>query len=74
MQKRPRWEALQTLARERAYTVRREGRQVRWWRNEEPDRVYTSFGVGSAIEDILLDSSSKKDGLAGKKVVTGADS
>jgi hypothetical protein len=51
---------LETLARERAYTVERRGDEILWWRNGEPERRYSSFGIGSASEDILLDCSSKK--------------
>jgi hypothetical protein len=51
---------LETLARERAYTVQRQGDEILWWRNGDPSRRYSSFGVGAAAEDILLDCSSKE--------------
>ena len=51
---------LKRMARERGYSLRREGRSVVWWRNEEPGRHYSIDGVGEAWEAIILDSSSEK--------------
>lgn len=58
--KKPRFADLERIARERAYTLRRVGREIFWWRNGEKEKVFSSSGVASAMEDILLDSSSKK--------------
>lgn len=58
--KRPRFADLQRVARERAYTLKRVGREIFWWRNGERAKVYSSDSVVAAMEDILLDSSSKK--------------
>ena len=60
MEARRMFAQLQTLARERGYGVRRNNKDVLWWRNEDPGRVFTSSGVGDAWEDIVLDYSSKK--------------
>jgi hypothetical protein len=62
---------LQTLARERGYGVGRRGREVLWWRNEDPDTTYTSSGVAEAWEDIILDHSSEKPHAAGTTNTTG---
>lgn len=56
-EKKIRFGALQQLARERAYTLKRKGRLILWHRNDEPERVFSSSGVGGAWEDILLDFS-----------------
>lgn len=60
-----RFSHLERLARERAYTVRRRGREVHWSRNSEPGRFYVSCGVAEAVEDILLDCSSEKSRPSG---------
>lgn len=57
---RRRFVDLERLARERGYTLSRNGRIVFWRRNSGCDRIYSSFGVGESWEDILLDCSSKK--------------
>lgn len=56
---------LEMLARERGYSLRREGRSVVWWRNEDPTRTYSSDGVGEAWDDIILDFSSEKPFVGG---------
>lgn len=58
--KRPRFADLERVARERAYTLKRVGREIFWWRNADRMKVYSSLGVAAAMEDVLLDSSSKK--------------
>jgi hypothetical protein len=62
---------LQSLARERGYGVGRRGREVLWWRNEDPDTTYTSSGVAEARDDIILDHSSEKRRPRGKTTTTG---
>jgi len=57
MATRRNYEDLRRLARERGYTVRREGFRVFWWRNDEPGREWESHGIASAWEDIALDDS-----------------
>lgn len=57
--KRVKFKDLERLARERAYTVRRVGREIFWRRNGR-EGVHNSTGVASAWEDILLDSSPEK--------------
>lgn len=57
--KRVKFRDLEQLARERAYTVRRVGREIFWRRNGQ-DGAHNSTGVASAWEDILLDCSSEK--------------
>ena len=61
---------LSRLARERSYTLKRSGNKVLWWRNEDPQRVFCSFGMRSAMEDILLDYSSKKHLGRGTTITT----
>ena len=58
---------LEGLARERGYSLRREGRSVVWWRNEDPSRTYSSDGVGEAWDAIILDFSSEKPVRGGSK-------
>lgn len=58
--KKIRFTDLERLARERAYTLKRVGREIFWWRNGHKNRVQSSIGVASAMEDILLDCSSEK--------------
>lgn len=58
--KKPTFRDLERLARERAYTVRRRGKEISWWRNEDTGRVLVTHGVGSTIQEILMDCSSKK--------------
>lgn len=67
MRARTRFNHLERLARERAYTVRRLGREIHWRRNSEPGRFYVSYGVSEALEDILLDCSSEKAARARRK-------
>jgi hypothetical protein len=62
---------LQRLARERGYTVERDGHWIFWWRNEDPVRRYESHGIASAAEDIILDHSSKKHLGAGTRQTPG---
>jgi hypothetical protein len=62
---------LQTLARERGYGVGRRGREVLWWRNEDPDTTCTSSGVAEAWEDIILDHSSEKPSRHGTPTTQG---
>lgn len=57
MSVRVRFPKLQELARERGYGLERRGNEILWWRNESPDRTYSSFGVADAWEDIMLDHS-----------------
>ena len=58
---------LEKLARERGYSLRREGRFVVWWRNEDPTRTYHSDGVGEAWDAIILDFSSEKPSVGGER-------
>jgi hypothetical protein len=67
---RRRFVDLERLARERGYTLSRNGRTVFWRRNSGGDRIYSSTGVGDSWEDILLDASSKEVGAAGKTSTT----
>lgn len=67
---RRRFVDLERLARERGYTLRRLGRTVFWSRNGDSGRIYSSSGVSSAWEDILLDSSSKEVEAAGSTSTT----
>lgn len=46
---------LEILARERGYTVRREGRTVTWYRNDDVNKKGVSEGVSDAYQDILFD-------------------
>lgn len=64
---------LQRVARERGYTVERDGYRVFWWRNESPSERHESHGIASASEDIILDHSSKKHLGRGTKTTTGAN-
>lgn len=62
-----RFQELERIARERAYSLKRIGREIFWWRNGEKGKVYSSIGVAAACEDILLDYSSKKPEDVGKR-------
>jgi hypothetical protein len=67
---RKRFPDLEMLARERGYTLSRSGRTVFWSRNGDSGRIYSSSGVSSAWEDILLDASSKEQAPAGNASTT----
>ena len=67
---RRRFVDLERLARERGYTLSRNGRAVFWRRNSGCGRMYSSSGVCESWEDILLDASSKEVGPAGKTSTT----
>lgn len=50
---------LETLARERGYTVKRKRRIVTWHRNEDISKKGVSEGISDAYQDILLDYKDK---------------
>ena len=46
---------LETLARELGYTIERDGRKIKWYRNNDKTKYGVSEGVKDASEDIKLD-------------------
>ena len=46
---------LEILARERGYTVKRKGRTVTWYRNDDVNKKGVSEGVFDAYQDIIFD-------------------
>lgn len=62
--------SLGVMARELGYGVGRRGRDIFWWRNEDPDRMFSSSCIRDAWEDIILDHSSKKHLGRGTAVTT----